>query len=438
MIESLNIVNFKSFREARLALKPLTILIGANASGKSNALEGLQILSWIASGRRLNDLLSAIRDEELVLRGTPPQLMWAPGTDSFTLGCRIAAPPGDEVGPLDLSISIGISEVEGVRVVGERLQAPKLATQVPLYSAEPSSEYALRVAYNNFAKGGTKPTIECSPQRAVFTQLTSESAFKQTNAQSRRVIPKAATHVETALSRILLLDPVPRRMRGYSHKQDRALRSDGANLSSVLHDLCVNHGRKGEVLDFVRALPEQDISDIGFIETPRGEMMVQLQETFGGRPRAIEAALLSDGTLRVLAIAAAVHSVPPGSLLVVEEIDNGIHPSRARSLIDRLNATAQQRDIHMLVTTHNPALLDAVPDDVLPDVLACYRDPDDGSSRVVGLAEITDYPALVARGSLGDLVTQGVLDRFLKDKRTEAQRAAEAVDWFRQFRQARP
>ena len=51
MIQSFTIKNFKSFREATLPLAPLTVLIGANASGKSNAVEAMQLLSWLASGR---------------------------------------------------------------------------------------------------------------------------------------------------------------------------------------------------------------------------------------------------------------------------------------------------------------------------------------------------------------------------------------------------
>jgi len=64
--------------------------------------------------------------------------------------------------------------------------------------------------------------------------------------------------------------------------------------------------------------------------------MVRLTETFGGRAELRDGAVLSDGTLRALAIAAAVLSVTEGSLVVIEEIDNGVHPSRAKLLLDTL------------------------------------------------------------------------------------------------------
>jgi predicted ATPase len=77
MLESVTISNFKSFREATLKLSALTLLIGANASGKSNALEALQVLSWMATGRRLGDILFAIKQGELAVRGTIGNLTYS-------------------------------------------------------------------------------------------------------------------------------------------------------------------------------------------------------------------------------------------------------------------------------------------------------------------------------------------------------------------------
>jgi AAA15 family ATPase/GTPase len=62
MLSTFSVQDFKSFREATLRFSPATILIGANGSGKSNLLEALQLASWIGSGRKLDPLLTAIRD----------------------------------------------------------------------------------------------------------------------------------------------------------------------------------------------------------------------------------------------------------------------------------------------------------------------------------------------------------------------------------------
>ena len=126
-----------------------------------------------------------------------------------------------------------------------------------------------------------------------------------------------------------------------------------------------------------------------------------LTESFGNKEEYRDADLLSDGTLRVLAVAAGALSVPEDSILVIEEIDNGVHPSRAKDLLDRLTAVAGERGIRILVTSHNPALLDALPDEAMQDIVFCYRDPRTGASRLTRLGDIEDYPALIMQERWG-------------------------------------
>jgi predicted ATPase len=213
---------------------------------------------------------------------------------------------------------------------------------------------------------------------------------------------------------------------------------DGSNLSSVLHHLTEHGGARDEVLRFVRELPEQNIGALSYVKTPRGEVMVQLEETFGNQHEWRDAALLSDGTLRVLAIAAALLSVPVGTLVVIEEIDNGVHPSRAYQLLQRIQQIAGARRVRIVMTTHNPATLDVLPVEALPDVVACFREPETGASRLQRLSDLDSYAELTAAGRLGQLASRGDLDRYLKHQRTSEERKAESLDWIeRTFGRAR-
>lgn len=423
MLTRFAIENFKSFRSAELVLHPLTVLIGANASGKTNLLEAIQLLSWMASGRQLSQILSAIRDEELGLRGTLPQLTHDGSDEAIEFDCTIDG--------VRLRLDLVVSDQQGARISFEEVGTPE-SDDLPFYVAEASGEGdVLDIRYNNFTRGGRKPRIDGNALQPVFTQLLSGARFGATHKKSQREIPRTAQTIADTLQRILLLDPAPRRMRGYSHKLDQHLRTDGANLSAVLHQLCTS-GHGDEVLAFAHALPEQDITAVTFIETERGEVMVELEESFAGRKVTREAALLSDGTLRALAIAAALLSVEPGSTVIIEEVDNGIHPPRVGQILELMRETAKQRGLHVLITTHNPALLDAIPNEDLQDVVACYRDPDAGDSKLVTLGQLDRFPALVARGPLGQLVTRGVLDRFLKERPEERHQAN--VQWLERLR----
>ncbi|HEX8697608.1 MAG TPA: AAA family ATPase [Myxococcaceae bacterium] len=426
MLTALTVQNFKSYRQARLPIAELTVLIGANASGKSNLIEALQLLAWIARGRRLSELLYALKERQLDLRGALQSFTYRDEeARAFNLGGLLRTQSEGEV---DFDLGLGLLE-DGLHLLDEHASYAGAPTRYPLYEVLEGPDaarysHALEVAYETFGND-TPSEITCTDQQAIFTQLTTPARFSGEHKESQERIPRLAREIQATLESVLFLDPAPRRMRDYSFMVERALQGDGSNVSAVLYDICEKQQRKTEVLAFVRALPEQDILDLTFLKGPREEVMVQLTESFGGKARTYEAALLSDGTLRVLAIAAALLSSAEGSLVVIEEIDNGVHPSRAKLLLDNIQRVARARKLRVLLTTHNPALLDAIPLDAIPDVVACYRDPKEGDSRLMPLSQLPDYPELVAQGPVGQLVTRGILERYLKSPRTPEAKAAQ-------------
>ena len=429
MLSSFSIANFKSYRgAATLELAPLTVLIGANAAGKSNAVEALRLLSRIAAGDRLASIRHALHEQELAIRGSVSDLGFGPER-AFSLGCRTDASDWNEY-----SIKLEVRDDDDLHIADERLTGP--ASLAPLFKVVEPSRGALGdmfVAYNNFARGGKKPQLRCSDQTAVLCQLMSSAAFYRGRTRAQRVIWATTRRLHEQLSTITWLDPRPSLMRGYSFKTERRLTGSGANLSGVLYNLCETEETRNDLLEFVRALPEQDIEAIDFIETPRGEAMVTLTETFGGRSTTCDATLLSDGTLRVLAIAAAILSAED-RLVVIEEIDNGVHPSRAEHLLERMSRLAKSRNLRILISSHNPALLDALPGDAVPHVVFCHRDHGDGSSRLIRLMDLRDYPELIARGSVGHLMTRGILERFVRDRPDPDERKERARAWLEDIR----
>ena len=440
MLKSLTLKNFKSYKDSKLRISPLTVLIGANASGKSNAIEGLRFLSWMARGQKLSSLQYAMRSGEHIVRGHPDSFFYC-GAEVFELGCEIDAPKWNQ-----LSVSVESRE-DGLHIESEKILMPDAS--VPLYAlTAPSNGIStdVSVAYNNFARGGHKPHITCNDQMPIFTQLGSPAVFGD-NSRASSTIPLVVDAFEKSLSSILFLEPVPARMRDYSFLAEREIQGDGANISAVLAHLCggmlprrmredrqVYGLAKQEILSFIQSLPEQNISDIDFYRERRGGMMVVLVETFGGRKEKYDASLLSDGTLRVLSIAAAMLSAREGSLVVIEEIDNGVHPSRAKHLLSKIKAVAQKRNLKVILSTHNPALLDALPSEAIPDAVFCYRDPISGSSKLVRLEEIDDYPELLAQGTLGYLSVNGLIDMYAKNPRTDEDKKSRAMAWLERMK----
>lgn len=444
MLDAITLENFKSYRKARLPLAPLTVLIGVNASGKSNAIEGMRLLSLLAHGQRLANIQLVVQNGEHLVRGTMASLPYGQG-DEFGLGAEATDAPWRT-----LTMRFARRQ-DGLHIVSETLSQP--GEGEPLYELDhPSHERGtdVQVAYNNYTRGGTKPHVTCTDQAAIFTQLDSPATFAASHKASGERIPAAVNQLRKSLAAMQFLDPVPARMRDYAFPSDRTLQGDGRNLSAVLYnlwgadrdkDIEVQRGeqepfrqQRQAILDFIQSLPEQNIAGLSFLEEPRGGVMLTLHETFGDQHRAYDASLLSDGTLRVLSIAAAMLSAEEGSLVVIEEIDNGVHPSRARHLLNNIREIAQRRNLRVLLSTHNPALLDALPDAALPDTLFCYRDPTQGDSRIIRLQDIPDYPELIAQDSLGGLATSGVLERFVKQP-PAGDRKERALAWLETLKQ---
>lgn len=426
MLTEVHIENFKSYQKESLYLAPLTLMIGANASGKSNALEAFRFLCWLSQGQKLSVLKHRVDDSEQILRGQVRDLGHV-GASSFKLGCTT-----DEQDWNHFEVEITLRDNE-LHISQETITSPK--ENFPLYKIEQASTGLgndVRVAYNNFARGGRKPQVNCTDQIAIMNQLASSAMFETGHKKAQQKIPAITEKFQNILANTLFLDPVPSLMRGDSYPE-KQLRGDCSNLSGVLYSLWQDEKLKPIIVDFIKSLPEQDVRDVEFFEDRRGQVSLELVESFGSTDRKWSVELLSDGTLRVLAIAAALLSAPEGSTVVIEEVDNGVHPSRARQLLATMREQAESRQVRLLLSTHNPALMDALPDSALCDVVFCYRSFSTGSSKLLRLSDLHDYPGLVSQGPLGELVTNGVVDRFVKSTSTPTEKKKNAMEWLKKM-----
>ncbi|MHC5728464.1 MAG: AAA family ATPase, partial [Nostoc sp.] len=196
------------------------------------------------------------------------------------------------------------------------------------------------------------------------------------------------------------------------------LESDASNIAGVLAAL--DGEQKAEVESalsaYIKDFPEGDIEKV-FAE-PVGRLKTDAmlychEEWKSGDITEIDARTMSDGTLRLLAILTALLTRPEGSQLVIEEIDNGLHPSRAELLVRILREIGTERKIDILLTTHNPALLDALGPEIVPFVVVAHRDSETGESKLTLLEDIDNFSKLFASYSLGDMTTKGAIERSL-------------------------
>lgn len=130
MLTNIRIEGFKSYRNQRLPLSPLTLMIGANASGKSNALEAFRFLCWLGQGQKLSVLRQRVDDSEQILRGQVRDLPYLRG-QSFILGCET-----DDKEWNILSVEIALRDDE-LHIVQETIKSPRKKCRFIALSSPP-------------------------------------------------------------------------------------------------------------------------------------------------------------------------------------------------------------------------------------------------------------------------------------------------------------
>ncbi|MCB1825843.1 MAG: AAA family ATPase [Candidatus Competibacteraceae bacterium] len=413
MIKELKLVNWKSFSEATVYIDRLTILIGTNASGKSNLLDALLFLQRIAFGRSITAAIAG--DAELPgIRGGLEWIVRKPESQ-LRLEVLIQDPVVDII---DYRYVIEIA-VSGVRaeLVGESLTRIKRRPRsTPLernfYHAIPDEVFGPSIpTYFYTGTQGRGKRFDMNRAYCILSQMESQSL--------RREVSEGARLVQEQLQRIFILDPIPSHMRNYSNFSDK-IQVDGANIAGVLAALPQDRKQDVEaiVTGYLKQLPERDIQRVW--TEPVGKFgtdaMLYCEEHWSDNceTNTVDLRGMSDGTLRFLAIIAALLTQEKQSLLVVEEVDNGLHPSRVHILIQMLRELGKQRTIDLIVTTHNPAVLDTLGGPMVPFISVVHRNAVTGASTITLLEQLDSLPKLMAGGTLGRLAAQGRIESALK------------------------
>lgn len=408
MIKEINFYNWKSFKDAKLYLDSVMIMIGTNASGKSNILDGLDFLNKISLGNDIQSSLESIRGG-VAFASFRSHLQQA--ENQFTLEALV-----QEDEKTDFLYSITIKTSPRVELHQETLQRLKYRSKkkdnpykIKLFSTDELYEESPSIIarlYNE--KKGTRK--ECRRSQSILSQLK--------GLNLRQEIMEGINIVTNVLSGIFILDPIPSRMRSFTPFSN-LLANDASNIAGVLAALPNDEKSKVEnqITNYASRLPERDIrrvwaKAVGEFQT---DAMLYCEEEWvvGQDFMLIDSRGMSDGTLRFLGIITALLTRPKYSQIVIEEVDNGLHPSRAKLLLDILKTISLERKIDILITTHNPALLNAIEPSMIPFVEVVHRDNETGESKLTLLEDISMLSKILASGPLGEATTEGKLENSL-------------------------
>lgn len=418
MFTRLHLNNFKSFdaRGHSIPLGPLALIVGTNASGKSNIRDALRFLHGIGRGYSLAEILGEKYGEGGVLqwkgiRGGVRETTYQGEKDVFKLECQVIvpvvarstsdSPPRIRRLVMDYSIEVATDRERNLAsIVAEALNIgsrPTFSTaqNVLRTHTQLGDDKRIQIRYRNpSSKKYLGPILKLRRDQPLVCQVAEHPDVTATARNPCRWLMGA-------LESMRFLDLDPQALRRPSLPGQVVLGDKGENLSSVLQAVCEDAKRKEALVEWVQELTPLDVTDFRFPQVSlEGRIQMVLVERDG---RDISAESASDGTLRFLAFAAALLGTRPAGMYFFEEIENGIHPNRVHLLLELLQEATASRRLQVIATTHSPALLNFLRDNALDDALLVHRT--NGSSAV---RRFTNLPmAEQDRTLAGDLLQSG-------------------------------
>lgn len=396
MLTRLEIDGFKTFENLVVDLHPFTVVLGANAAGKSNLFDAIRLLSLLAT----HDVAEACRD----MRGEPLELFrltTGGRCPRITMAAEVLVDPvvrdpwGSEVKLTHTRMRYElVLERREVRRGIERVQVAHESV-LPLIRKDdrwanevmkPSRDFRSTFLKYKRSKpwlttdetsgGGHEFNIHQDGHQGRNRPASAAEAtvlYSMTNAEFPHLF---ALREEMRHWRLLQLDPALLR-RPAPVTAAGVLDADGANLAAVLAELkaeTTSTERPTGVLADIAAELNQLIPGVARLDAAlhdaSREYRIELTMRDG---LAFTSRVVSDGTLRVLALLTLLHDPRHRGLICFEEPENGVHPGRIRQLVNQLRDmathparfSAADGDMplsQLLLNSHSPVVLSALLD----------------------------------------------------------------------------
>ncbi len=424
MITRIESLRFRSLRHVAQDVGPFQVLVGPNGSGKSTFLD---VVGFIGDVLRVGPLRSILGDERAGVptrTSDPSNLCWMRQGESFELAVELrlperAATPTNgkyQRARYEIRVKVGGGEVglaaETLWLVPAENEAP--LSQPPLFPSRRSTPHSILASRYARTPNGWKKVVSKIGESGndYFHAETSgwNNPFRLGPAKSALAnLPEDESKFPMALwvKRVLMegvervaLNAAAMRSPSQPGAPMRFL-PDGSNLPWVVEELRAKAPERfGHWIAHVRtALP--DLKSVKTIERPEDRHRYLVVEFENGL--SAPSWVVSDGTLRLLALTLLAYLPDAHGIYLVEEPENGIHPRAVETVYQSLSSVYEAQ---VLCASHSPVVLSLAQ----PRELLCFAKDEDGATDIV---RGDQHPRLRDwKGSLdlGTLFAAGVLE----------------------------
>jgi len=399
MLSRLRVRGFKTLVDVDVELSPFSVLIGPNAVGKSNVLEAITLLARIVTGRTLADAF------DQPLRGHPAEFFALPtgGLEDLLSRARVDL-------EIEADIVIADPRIHGLRYrIGVSLQPQSGELTV-------RDEFLGRLRKDGRLARNVTPRIERAGDELVIRRLEAGAPRKEPVGLNHAIASNLQYAGEGYDEMMLLrrelrawrmhyLDPAVAMRAPQPPREVDHIGFRGEWIAPFLYRLKQDAQTRSRFSAVVRALrrviPSVEDFDV-HLDRKRGTIdfsVIQDGTPFSSR-------IVSEGTLRVLALCALAASPWPASLLAFEEPENGVHPTRIELVTQLLRGMTGSTARQVIVTTHSPVVGGALIDEISEDghqttLLACRS-----SGRATELQPIEDLGPLFRKDTIESALTE--------------------------------
>ncbi len=345
MIERLRVVNFRSFGEVEIELRPLNVVVGANASGKSNLVQVFRFLRDLARYGLANTLS--------LQSGISKVSNLKTGSDTTEIGVEYSL-EGVQIGR-DSKKKLIIKRIHHSIAFDyhPRTQSPRIIHEhlsIGFAGTAPDELNWLRVE----RKG--KEVKVLSEAEILSGTLLGSALAELSEDLSLTQIPLAPYLTAHFTEAVAVYNFHPHfAKQAIPTTGSLYLEEDGRNLTLVLQRILKSPKERRNFLNLVRdLLPHlQSLKVESLLDS---SLTLQAQEIYFGK-RYLPAMLLSDGTMEVIALLVALYFCPAMThTLVFEEPDRNLHPILMAKLMETFRDVTHRHQV--VLTTHNPELVD--------------------------------------------------------------------------------